>query len=206
MRAHLILLIASLLAGICCMILHELPKVMIYRRYVRKHTDNDKKQEIMPTINPIHFIDPIGLLFCGMFRIGFSKPCYYRMKEQKLNQKLGIVGLLSLMIQFFLLAVILKFILGLDANLAIPEKSSFFYEFLIYFLSSYAIICIGMIITNLFPLLTTDMAWILTSSKPMTLVTLLQNDYLVKMVWLLFVVLRITPQISLSIFQSFLGG
>ena len=76
---------------------------------------------------------------------------------------------------------------------------------MIYFLSSYAIICIGMVLTNLFPLLTTDMAWILTSTKPMTFVTLLQNDYLVKMVWLLFVVLRITPKLSVSIFQLFLG-
>ena len=205
MRAHLMLLIASLLAGICCMILHELPKVRVYRQYVRKLSNNDKNQEIMPKINPIHFIDPIGLLFCGMYRIGFSKPCYYRMKEQRLNQKLGFVGLLSLMIQFLLLTVLLRFVLGLDSNLAIPENSSFLYEFFIYFLSSYAIICIGMIITNLFPLLTTDMAWILTSSKPMTFVTLLQNDYLVKMVWLLFVVLRITPKICITIFQLFMG-
>ena len=112
MRAHLILFIASLLAGLCCMILHEFPKVMLYRQYVRKQSSNNTTPSRMPNINPIHFIDPIGLLFCGMFRIGFSKPCYYRMKEQKLNRQLGSVGLLSLLLQFFILAVLLKFILG----------------------------------------------------------------------------------------------
>ncbi len=203
MQERIILFIASLLGGIFCMILHEAPKVVIYRRYIKKN----KKMQITAQgkVNPIHFIDPIGLLFCAIFRVGFSKPSYYRMKEKRINQLLGVVGLLSLILQFLIVVGTLRFGFGMNAKLSLPENSSFTYEFLMYFLTSYAIICVGMLITNLFPLLTTDMSWILTSTKPMTFVTLLKSDYLVKMVWLLLVVLRVIPSLSLSIFETFLG-
>ncbi len=204
MREQIILLVTSLLGGILCMILHEAPKVVLYRRHIKKN-----KSEMQITaqgkVNPIHFIDPIGLLFCAIFRVGFSKPSYYRMTGKKINQSLGVVGLLSLILQFLIVVGTLRFVFGMNAKLLLPENCSFSYEFLMYFLTAYAIICVGMLITNLFPLLTTDMSWILTSTKPMTFVALLKSDYLVKMVWLLLVVLRVIPSLSVSIFETFLG-
>ncbi|MDD5937205.1 MAG: hypothetical protein PUC65_16840 [Clostridiales bacterium] len=205
MREQLILLVASFFGGVLCMILHEAPKVIIYRNYIKKNIKSEIQVTAHGKVNPIHFIDPIGLLFCVIFRVGFSKPSYYRMKDKRLNRTLGIVGIMSLMIQFLLTAGTLRFGLGANSKLILPANSSFSYEFLMYFLASYAIICIGMLITNLFPLLTTDMSWILTSSKPMTFVTLLKSDYLVKMVWLLLVVLRVIPQLSFNIFRAFMG-
>lgn len=204
MRENLILLATSLIAGVTCMILHEVPKVMLYRRYIRKNSIEELMITTYGKLNPVHFIDPIGLLFCIMFRIGFSKPSYYRMKDKDLNCKLAIAGLLSLLVQFLSLVSVLRFGFGMDAKLSIPSNSSFLFEFFIYFLASYAIICIGMLITNLFPLLSTDMAWLLTSQSPMKFIVLLKSDFLVKMVWLLLVILGVLPGISIMIFQIFM--
>jgi hypothetical protein len=205
MHENLILMAASLIAGIVCMILHEIPKVMLYRRYIRKKPVEELMMTTYGKVNPVHFIDPIGLLFCIMFRVGFSKPSYYRMKDKELNCKLGITGLLSLMVQFLILVSVLRFGLGLDAKLSIPDNSSFLFEFSMYFLASYAIICVGMFLTNLFPLLSTDMAWLLTSQSPMKFIVLLKSDFLVKMVWILLVILGVLPGISIMIFETFMG-
>jgi hypothetical protein len=206
MREDLILLAASLLAGILCMILHEVPKVMLYRRYIRKNSIQELMATTYGKVNPIHFIDPIGLLFCVMFRVGFSKPSYYRMKDKELNRKLGIVGLLSIMVQFLFVVSALRFGFGMDAKLALPFDSHLLYEFSMYFLASYAIICIGMLLSNLFPLLSTDMAWLLTSQSPMKFIVLLKSDFLIKMVWILLVILGVTPGICLIIFDAFMGA
>lgn len=205
MREELILLVTSLFAGIICMIFHELPKVLIYRRYVRKNSMKELMITTYGKVNPIHFIDPIGLLFCIIFRIGFSKPSYYRMKEKNLNQKLGFVGLISLLTQFLFVVSALRFGYGMNAKLILPANVSLPFEFFMYFLVCYAIISIGMFITNLFPLLSTDMAWILTSQNPMKFIVLLKSDFLIKMVWILLVILGVTPGICLKIFEAFMG-
>lgn len=206
MRENLILLTASLLAGVICMILHEAPKVMLYRRYIRKNSISELMTTTYGKVNPIHFIDPIGLLFCMMFRIGFSKPSYYRMKEKDLNRKLGFTGLFSLLIQFLIVISLLRFSFGMNEKLTLPVDSSFLFEFFMYFLTSYAIISIGMLLTNLFPLLSTDMAWLLTSQSPMKFVVLLKSDFIIKMTWILLVILGVTPGISIIIFRAFIGG
>lgn len=206
MREDLILLVTSMLAGILCMSLHEVPKVILYRYYIKKNSIQELMMTTYGKVNPIHFIDPIGLLFCMMFRIGFSKPAYYRMRDKDLNRKLGIVGMLSLILQFLLLVSILKLGFGMDARLMVPGNASLAYEILMYFLASYAIICIGMLLTNLFPLLTTDMAWLITSSSPMKFMVLLKSDFIVKMVWILLVILGVTPSISIMIFETFMGN
>ncbi len=205
MRENLIFMAASLIAGVLCMILHEVPKVMFYRRYIRKKSIAELMITTYGKVNPVHFIDPIGLLFCIMFRIGFSKPSYYRMKDKDLNCKLAITGLLSLLVQFLGLISILRFGLGMDVNLSIPTHSSFFFEFLMYFLASYAIICVGMLLTNLFPLLSMDMGWVLTSQSPMKFTILLKSDFLIKMIWILLVILGILPEICVTIFQLFMS-
>lgn len=205
MSQQLKLLVGSLLGGILCMILHEFPKAFVYQHDRRKKIQKQDKNQVPPIKNLLHFIDPIGLIFCMIFRIGFSKPYYYRMQDKKLNAKLGMVGLLSLFLQFLLICSYLKFGLHLDSNLIVPVGSPIWYEFFIYFLSSYAIICIGMFVTNLFPLLSMDMAWMITASKPMTFVSLVKSDFIIKMIWILLVVLRVTPSICWSVFRVFMG-
>ena len=203
LREKLMLLIASLFAGVLVMILHELPKAILYRRLKHRYgKDEDTKYE--NRINPVHFVDPIGLIFCVIYGIGFSKPYYYRMKEKKWNQWLGITGLLSLLLQFFIAVAVLKFGFRMDSSLFIHRNSNIFYEFLMYFLSSYAIISIGMLITNLFPLVSSDITLLVAANQPMKFVTLIRSDYFIKMVWLFLLLTGIITTMSSAVFEIFM--
>lgn len=197
------LLVASLCAGVFVMILHELPKAILYRRLKHRYgKEEDKKFE--NRINPVHFVDPIGLIFCVIYGIGFSKPYYYRMKEKKWNQWLGITGLLSLMLQFFIVVAILKFGFQMNSSLTLYGDFSIYYEFLMYFLSSYAIISIGMLITNLFPLISSDMSLLVAANQPVKFVTLLRSDYVIKMAWMFLLLIGIMTSMCNAVFEIFM--
>lgn len=205
MRDELLLLAASLCGGILCMILHELPKVLLYRRLIKKEGAIESKMADQGFVNPIHFIDPIGLLFCAVFRVGFSKPAYYRMKKKQWNQILGVAGMMSLLLQFMAATAVLKFAFGMNSALKLPLGASIGYEFLIYFFSAYAIIAIGMLLTNLFPMMATDMAWLMTAKNPVHFITLLRNDYILKLTWVFVVILGVLPQIAILVFKAVMG-
>lgn len=203
MKEKLMLLTASLCAGVLIMIFHELPKAILYRR-LKPRSGKEEEVKFENRINPVHFVDPIGLIFCAIYGIGFSKPYYYRMKEKKWNQWLGITGLLSLMIQFFIPVAILRFGFHMNSSLSFSGNSSLFYEFLMYFLSSYAIISVGMLITNLFPLISSDMALLVAANQPVKFVTLLRSDYIIKMVWMFLLLIGIMTSMSSAVFEIFM--
>lgn len=212
MREFLIVLIASLFAGIVIMILHEFPKAFVYQLLDKKQKKNeeDMVKDSLPIKNQsiwklYHYIDPIGLLFCGILRIGFSKPYYYRIKDKKVSRILGITGLLSLILQFLVSASILRFGLGLDSKLIILAGASTAFEFFIYFISCYAIISLGMLLTNLFPIVAFDMGLLVAASSPLKFLTIIRADYLIKMVWLFTVLLGILSAVSSTIFGLFMG-
>jgi hypothetical protein len=218
LKEKLMLLVASLCAGVIVMVLHELPKAILYRRLKHRYgKEEDKKFE--NRINPVHFVDPIGLIFCAIYGIGFSKPYYYRMKEKKWNQLLGITGFLSLLVQFFIVVAILRFGFRIEFDYVINTHLTLwfsggintsivnypiFYEFLMYFFSSYAIISIGMLITNLFPLISSDMALLVAANQPMKFVTLLRSDYVIKMVWMFLLLMGIMTSMSSAVFEIFM--
>ncbi|WP_041703678.1 zinc metalloprotease [Lachnoclostridium phytofermentans] len=203
LKEKLMLLVASLCSGILVMIMHELPKAILYRRLKHRYgKEEDKKFE--NRINPVHFVDPIGLIFCVIYGIGFSKPYYYRMKEKKWNQWLGITGLLSLLLQFFIAVVILKFGFHMNSSLSLNGNFGISYEFLMYFLSSYAIISIGMLITNLFPLISSDMSLLVAANQPVKFVTLLRSDYMIKMVWMFLLLIGIMTSMCNAVFEIFM--
>ena len=212
MREILIVLVASLFAGIVIMILHEFPKAFLYQlldktqKSIEDQTLEQKSQLPAQKIWKLHqYIDPIGLLFCGILHIGFSKPYYYRIKDKKVSRILGITGLLSLLLQFLISTSILRFGFGLNSKLIISAKSSFAFEFLIYFLSCYAIIGIGMLLTNLFPIVAFDMGLLVAAASPIKFFTIIRADYLIKMVWLFTVLLGLMNAVSSTIFGLFMG-
>lgn len=212
MREKIILIIASLCAGIMIMILHELPKAMLYYFSQSKINIETKKEEKTPNNVPeqkiwkLHnYIDPIGLLLCVTLHVGFSKPYYYRIRYKKLSKMLGTVGLLSLLIQFLTSCAVLRFVFHMDSRLLIPMNATFLHEFLIYFISIYAIISLSMLITNLFPILAFDMGLFVAASSPLKFYSIIRMDYLVKMVWLFTVLVGVINSITEIIFNLFLG-
>lgn len=223
----MIVLVASLFAGAVVMILHELPKALLYRFFYSGHgTKNDnlesengenktsESNEQQDRKEPIkepklwelhHYIDPIGLLFCGVLRVGFSKPYYYRIREKKTSRILGIAGLISLLLQFMISSAVLRFGFGMDAKLAVPADASISYLFFMYFLSCYAIISVGMLLSNLFPLVAFDMGLLIAAASPMKFYSILRGDYLIKMIWLFTALLGLLNTASAAIFGIFMG-
>lgn len=210
----MILLFASLFAGVIAMILHELPKAIFYYYYSRKLKVQEDAKENNEKSNPKskqnlwhlhHYIDPIGLIFCLFIGVGFSKPYYYRIREKKLSCILGTIGFVSLMIQCLVAIVTIRFVLGLNASLIMSSNISFLSEFFIYFMYRYAVLCIGMLLTNLFPLVAFDMGLLVASASPVKFYSIIRGDYLIKMVWLFTALLGIFNVVSEVIFQIFIG-
>lgn len=214
MREQLIVLVASICAGALVMILHEFPKALLFHILERKRTDTDskeaskkpeskEKQQKLMSLH--HYIDPIGLIFCVILRVGFSKPYYYRIRDKKLSRMLGLTGLISLLLQFLVSSALLRFVFGMDGRILVPNNVSFGYEFFLYLLSCYSIISIGMFLTNLFPIVAFDMGLLIASASPLKFYSIIRGDYLIKMVWLFTVLLGILNSISYTIFGLFMG-
>ncbi len=200
MKEQLMVLAASFLAGAMIMILHELPKAMIYQYNEKKHNLPHKNVFALH-----HYIDPIGLIFCMVMKVGFSKPYLYRIKEKKMNMVLGMAGYLSLLIQFFISTAVLRFYFHMDHTFTIAGSHTFFYEFLVYFTCAYAILSMGMLITNLFPYMASDMGLVIAATSPLKFFTVIRADYLIKMVWLFTVLLGIIRSMSGAILGLFLA-
>ncbi|MBE5960196.1 MAG: hypothetical protein E7256_02220 [Lachnospiraceae bacterium] len=199
MKEQLMVLAASFIAGAIIMILHELPKAMIYQYNEKKHNLPYKN-----VFSLYHYIDPIGLIFCVVTKAGFSKPYLYRIKEKKMNMILGIAGYLSLLVQFLASTAVLRFCFHMDYTFVIVGSHSFLYEFMVYFTCAYALISMGMLITNLFPYMASDMGLVIAATSPLKFFTVIRADYLIKMVWLFTVLLGIIRSISGAVLGLFL--
>lgn len=198
MERHIMDLGLALVAAIIVMIIHELPKAIIY--YV-KYKD-EAKGSLKYMLRLYHYIDPIGLIFSVAAYGGFSKPYLYRMKDKKLNQKLGIAGFSSLILTTCIAILVLKYYLGVFYSGGyISYNSSFSRGMLIlmYFCFNVAFISIGMLIVNLFPVASFDMGNLVAGRSAAKLLEFLRKDALVKMAVVLCILLGIPGMISQTI-------
>ncbi len=92
----------------------------------------------------------------------------------------------------------------MNSSLTLYGEFSISYEFLMYFLSSYAIISIGMLITNLFPLISSDMSLLVAANQPIKFVTLLRNDYVIKMAWMFLLLIGTMTSMCNAVFDIFM--
>lgn len=194
---------AAFIAGMIVMILHELPKSIIY--CVRSQSDwkllpdyYKKKQAAWKDIWKVwKYIDPIGLLLCITTYSGFSKPYMYRMKDRKTNKIVGLAGFIVLLLIAIVNIIILKnFFVSFDTSKVntinqIQAKLLCFYFF--YFM---AFISINMFIVNLVPISTFNMGVIIASSSPSKYFSIIQKDHIIKIILLFTLLLGIISTIS----------
>ena len=201
MKTQLIRLVAALLAGSLVMILHELPKAMIYKR-LNNSSNGKKSKHNVYRIH--HYIDPIGLILCVTSQAGFSKPYMYRIKDKKTNFILGIVGFLSLAIVFMVSMVLLKFAIGIETSSSYLESSGLLEYFFQCTLIYIALISISMLLVNLFPISTFDMGLCIAGKSPTKYFTIIRNDYFIKMLLVLVIMFRFITSVGTIIMSSFL--
>lgn len=200
MKIQLLRLVAALLAGSIVMILHELPKAMIYKR-INSSSGMKSKHNIYRLH---HYIDPIGLILCVTNQAGFSKPYMYRIKDKKTNFILGITGFLSLSIIFMISMCLLKFGIGMDSNISYLETTGLLELFFQFTLIYIALISFTMFMVNLFPISTFDMGLCIAGKSPTKYFAIIRNDYFIKMLLVLVIMFGFITRVGIQIMSALL--
>lgn len=201
----------ALIAGIIVMILHELPKSIIY--YIRSRSEwkeqPNYKHKVRSTWKDIlkiwKYIDPIGLLLCVTTYSGFSKPYMYRMKDKNTNKIAGVAGF------FVLLAIAVTSMILLKVNFVSYDAEKMIVSqgvstrlisfYIIYFM---AFISINMILVNLIPISTFDIGLLIAGFSPSKYFSIIRNDHYIKMVLIFTVVLGVISTIGSLIMDTLL--
>jgi hypothetical protein len=195
MKKQFLYFLATIVASCIVMILHEFPKSIIYNK-MAKPNNKDGNRHIYKFYQ---YIDPIGLVLSVTSLSGFSRPYMYRVKDKKTNTILGITGFISL------ICMILFGVGTYNLLYAGAFQQNIDPGFLYYLMESFILISCGMLIVNLFPISTFDMGLLIAGRSPITYFTIIKNDYFIKMILLLFIIMNIISTLSLYIVSSLLA-
>ncbi len=178
---QLIQIVAGLFATLLVMILHEVPKTLVYNRQC------EKKIPLSRIFYLPQYIDPIGLIFCVFSWAGFSKPYRYEIKIKKNATYIGFIGLLSLLLLTITSYVVYcAFYTGVKVDqilVGMDMSSRFNYYFICYIM----IISLGMFVVNLFPITAFDMGFIIAGKSLASYIRIIRADTFIKLA--LFIVL-----------------
>ena len=182
---YIIEITAVLAASALAMILHELPKSIIYV-LTGRHCEEKDKYRIFKLSR---YIDPVGLILFLTCHAGCSRPYPYRLKEKDTNVAIGLTGFLSLGVMlmagyafYYLILPRLPMILGVNLT---DHLMLFFVQASWYFI--YAVFVL--FIVNLFPMISSDIFLIIVAISPKQLIPLMKNDTLIKCLLFICIVL-----------------
>lgn len=194
---------AALLAGCFVMIVHEFPKaLMTYRldkKLYRRHLF-----QLRELFRFWEYLDGLGLFFSVVGKAGFSRPYLIRLRERRGNLIVGTTGFLSLLLQFFFAIAVLRFGFETNKTVAISASASFFVQFAQLFFLYLAMLSFGMLLTNLFPMSTNDMALIIAGISPDRFLPLVKMDYMTKAVWIFLQLMQLIPTIGMYLITDLL--
>lgn len=192
MTEKLIGLLVTILAACLVMILHEIPKTMIYKRREKKRIEGFRIW---------HYIDPVGLIFAVIGYCGFSKPYAYHVRNKKTNLYIGYTGLASLLILFFASTFGCKYVFGpMVVRYAGFGAMQYVSIFIFWTVQYMAVISLGMFFANLFPIVPFDMGNLTAGYSTVRLLSILKNDYQIKMLFFLVVIFDVIKRFSIQIF------
>ena len=194
----LLRIVVAMASAVLLMILHELPRSLVYCISKKNFRGNREIWKLW------HYIDPIGLLFCITNYSGFSKAYMFRIQDRKTNIRLGITGFATLLVLFIAGIVTLRFGYGGLKELADMGTVSIFYYIGCLFLQSFCLQCFAMLLVNLFPISTFDMGMLVAGAKPDKYMQMIQSDSQYKIVLLLLIIFDILKYISTWVVQFLL--
>lgn len=211
MKEALLSVSAALVAAIVIMILHELPKSIIYcvrslaEWKEQPNYELRRKRTARDICKLWKYVDPIGLLLCVTTYSGFSKPYMYRMKDRKTNKIAGFTGFFML----FLIAVLNILIIrtqfiSTDVNDFTKVHNNITILISFYFFYFMAYISMNMFLINLIPISTFDMGLLIAGYSPSKYFSIIKNDHYIKLILLFTVLLGIISTISGLIMNTLL--
>lgn len=201
MDKRLIQFITAIMAAAIVMILHELPKSLLYCTKEGKLS----KKSLYRILSIQHYIDPIGVVLCVTTFAGFSKPHMYRIKNKSLNKALGITGFISLAVIYLISVFVLKHVFGLNHTMEYRTSISLFEEILLYLFCNISFISFGMFLVNLFPIATFDMGNLIAGISPVKFFDYVRKDYFTKIILIFILMLGIVTDISEMVLRILLG-
>lgn len=180
---------AVLTASALAMILHELPKSIMYILTGRHCQPEDKRR-----IFRLHqYIDPVGWILFLVCHAGCSKPYPYRLKEKDTNIAIGLTGFLSLGVMiaagyvfYYNIIPYLPLITGWTLTSPLLKFVAVTSWFFLY------ASCVLLII-NLFPTTASDMFLLIIGIAPSKLIYLLKNDAMIKGLLIFAIILGLIP-------------
>lgn len=187
---------AAILAAVCIMIVHELPKALVY------HFRNHNKIPLKNICNITQYIDPIGLLFATMTTTGFSKPYQIQFESKRKMVLIGLTGYFSLFCSVVTGILLYRLLfVGMDTAILL-ESNNYSLQFVYYFICFFTVNSMGMFFLNLFPLASFDMGMCIAGLSFSGFITILRNDTLIKLVLLVVLYIESIPKAVIQILDN----
>lgn len=185
---------AVLAASALAMILHELPKSIVYVLTGRHCQDGDRRR----IFRLYQYIDPVGLILFLTCHAGCSRPYAYRLKEKDTNAAIGLTGFLTLgvllMAGYACYHLVLPY-LPMTLGLGVQEPMMLFLIQLNWYFI-YAVMVL--LIVNLFPMISSDIFLIIIAISPSRLIPLMKNDAMIKGILILCIVLNVISSLAVQ--------
>ncbi|MDF2609612.1 MAG: hypothetical protein K0R92_1086 [Lachnospiraceae bacterium] len=200
MNIQVIKIFAAMVAGGFVMILHELPKSVLF---IKLSTNRETKHQ-QGIFKIFNYIDPIGIILCITNQAGFSKPYMYRIKDRKTNFLLGVTGFLTLFVIFVTSVLVLKYQIGMDSDFTYSITTGLtelIYQCIVLYI---ALISLGMFLVNLFPISVFDMGLMIAGRSPRTYFSIIRFDYIIKIILLFAILLQLISYFSTAIISLIL--
>lgn len=189
-----------IVSAVIVMILHELPKSIVYCARNKSADHNHTIWKVW------HYIDPVGLVFSLTNYSGFSKSYMFRVRSKTTNVWLGVTGYLSLIVMFITGILVLRCRYGGLSGiqeLGTGEFSFFYYTGCVFW-QCFCLNSMGMLLVNLFPISTFDMGLLVAGAFPSKYMALLQSDVMYKIAVILLIVLDVFRYLSVWLTQFLL--
>ena len=192
MIKELLYVLATIIASCLVMILHEIPKTMMYKKQKGKKIRNLKVMQ---------YIDPIGLIFSVIGFCGFSKPYAYHVRDKKTNLWIGYVGMITLIFLFLVTTLGCKYIMSpFVVAYAGTGTMEYVSVFLFWIVQYMGVVSVGMFFVNLFPIVPFNMGNLIAGYSTSKLLSILKSDYELKMLYFLAMIFGIIKKFSVQIF------
>lgn len=135
------------------------------------------------------YIDPIGLILSLTSCVPISKPYFYRVRDPITNRRLGVAGLVSLLMVFAGSILVLRFSYGGVKGLDHLVIHHWWQSIAPIFVQYLAMLSFGMFVANLFPVSTFDMGLLIAGTSPAGYLGMLKADGTVKLIFVLVLLL-----------------
>lgn len=182
-------------AGICIvaasllMIVHELSKALAYMAIQRREGTRRKFAHSIWEV--YRYLDPVGILLSVTSSVAFSRPFMFRIQKKRTNLILGITGFLVLLLCFGGSVFAIRcHVLGVQGMTTLSGQGlgRKCVTLLIQYL---AILSLGMLIANLFPISTFDMGLVIAGISSQKYLNIIKMDGVIKVIFILAVLLNL---------------